>query len=91
VLDTLPIFKEELTNLIKDQLGGIQMSFFNRKKNGDRRSDKNRRKSPCGLKKRSEVDRRSGTDRRMSLYDRLPEDQQKTVEIIIEHLERKAC
>ena len=66
------------------------MSFFNRKKNGDRRSGKDRRKSISGRKKQSEGDRRSGTDRRMSLYDRLPEGQRNTVEIIIKHLERQA-
>lgn len=66
------------------------MSFLNRKKNGDRRSGKERRKSTYGRKRRNEADRRSGKDRRMTLYDRLPEDQRNTVEIIIKHLERQA-
>jgi hypothetical protein len=81
----LPIFKDELTNQIKDQWGGIQMSFFNRKIVGDRRSGKDRRKPKTGTK--SGIERRSGKDRRMSLYDRLPEKQKNTVEIIIKHLE----
>ena len=61
------------------------MSFFNIKIAGDRRSGKDRRKSNRGAKNGNE--RRSGKDRRMSLYDRLPEDQRNTVEIIIRHLE----
>ncbi|MGD8983070.1 MAG: hypothetical protein PVH99_03300 [Desulfobacteraceae bacterium] len=61
------------------------MSFFTRKIVGDRRSGKDRRKSNTGTK--SGMERRSGKDRRMSLYDRLPEDQRNTVEIIIKHLE----
>ena len=64
------------------------MSFFNRKKRIDRRSGKGRRKSNSGAK--SGIERRSGKDRRMTLYDRLPEDQRNTVEIIIKHLERQA-
>ncbi len=67
------------------------MLFFNRKVVGDRRSGKDRRKSNTGTKngieRRSGTERRSGRDRRMSLYDRLPEDQRNTVEIIIKHLE----
>ena len=66
------------------------MSFFNRRKNGDRRSGKDQRKSISRHKKRSEGGRRSGADRRMSLYDRLPENQRNTVEIIIKHLEWQA-
>ena len=66
------------------------MSFFNRKKNGDRGSGKDRRKSTSGRKGRSEADRRSGKDRRMTLYDRLPQGRRNTVEIIIKHLERQA-
>ena len=64
------------------------MSFFNRNKNKDRRSGKDRRKSNIGTK--SGIERRSGKDKRMSLYDRLPENQRNTVEIIIKHLERQA-
>ena len=64
------------------------MSFFNFKILGDRRSGKDRRKSNTGTK--SGIERRSGKDRRMTLYDRLPEDQRNTVEIIIKHLERRA-
>ena len=64
------------------------MSFFNRKKIRDRRSGKDPRKSNSGSK--SGIDRRSGKDRRLSLYDRLPENQRNTVEIIIKHLERQA-
>jgi hypothetical protein len=86
-LDILAIFKEQLTNSIKDQLGGIQMSFFNFKIVGDRRSGKDRRKS--NIETKIEIERRSGKDRRMSLYDRLPEDQTKTVEINIKELERE--
>lgn len=63
------------------------MSFFNRITNGDRRSDEERRKSTP--KRRGDLDRRNATDRRMSLYDRLPEEQRNTVEIIIKHLERQ--
>jgi hypothetical protein len=82
-LNTFPIFKEEFKNLIKNQLGGIHMSFFNSKIAGDRRSGKDRRT-------KSGNERRSGKDRRMSLYDRLPEGQRNTVEIIIKHLEEQA-
>ena len=64
------------------------MSFFNRKKSIDGRSGKDRRKANFGAKSR--IERRSGKDRRMTLYDRLPEDQRNTVEIIIKHLERQA-
>ena len=64
------------------------MSFFNFKTAGDRRSGKDRRKSNMGTKDAN--DRRSGKNRRMSLYDRLPEGQRNTVEIIIKHLERQA-
>jgi hypothetical protein len=64
------------------------MSFFGRKIVGDRRSGKNRRKSNMGTK--SGIERRSGRDRRMSLYDRLPENQKNTLEIIIKHLESQA-
>ncbi len=64
------------------------MSFFTRKILGDRRSGKDRRKSNTGsqirVERRSGIERRSGKDRRMSLYDRLPEDQRKTLEITIE-------
>jgi hypothetical protein len=64
------------------------MSFFIRKILGDRRSGKGRRKSNTGAKirveRRSGFERRSGKDRRMSLYDRLPEEQRKTLEISIE-------
>ena len=61
------------------------MSFFNSKIVGDRRSGKDRRKS--NIRTKSGTERRSGKDRRMSLYDRLPENQKNTVEIIIKHLE----
>jgi hypothetical protein len=64
------------------------MSFFNFKKTKDRRSGKDRRKSNSGSK--SGTERRSGEDRRMTLYERLPEEQRNTVEIIIKHLERQA-
>ena len=60
---------------------------FNLKIFGDRRSGKDRRKSNIGAKR--EIDQRSGNDKRMSLYDRLPENQRNTVEIIIKHLERQ--
>ena len=63
------------------------MHFFNRKKRIDRRSGKDRRKSNSAPK--SGTERRGGKDRRMTLYDRLPEDQRNTVEIIIRHLERQ--
>ena len=70
------------------------MSFFNLVIFGDRRSGKDRRKSNIGTKigieRRSGVERRSGKDRRLSLYDRLPDNQRNTVEIIIKHLERQA-
>ena len=70
------------------------MLFFNRKIVGDRRSGKDRRKSDIGTKsgieRRSGTERRSGRDRRMSLYDRLPQDQKNTLEIIIRHLESQA-
>jgi hypothetical protein len=65
------------------------MSFFNLKVFGDRRSGKDRRKSNTPSK--SGIDRRSGRNRRMSLYDRLPDNQRNTVEIIIKHLEKQAC
>ena len=65
------------------------MSFFSRNKSVDRRSGKDRRKSSFGPKNVGE--RRSGKDKRMSLFDRLPEDQRNTVEIIIKHLERQTC
>jgi hypothetical protein len=74
-----------LTYLFQNQFGGIEMLFFNRKIVGDRRSGKDRRKSNKGTK--SGIERRSGRDRRMSLYDRLPEHQRNTVEVIIKHLE----
>jgi hypothetical protein len=61
------------------------MSLFNRKIVGDRRSGKDRRKS--NLRTKSGNERRSGKERRMTLYDRLPENQKNTVEIIIKHLE----
>ena len=64
------------------------MSFFNSKIVGDRRSGKDRRKSNRGTKRG--IERRSGKDRRMSLYDRLPQDQKNTLEIIIKHLESQA-
>lgn len=64
------------------------MSFFNRKKIRDRRSGKDPRKS--NSRSKSGIDRRTGKDRRLSLYDRLPENQRNTVEIIIKHLERQA-
>ena len=64
------------------------MSFFNSKVPKDRRSGKDRRKPNMGTK--SGVERRSGKDRRMSLYDRLPQDQKNTLEIIIKHLESQA-
>ena len=64
------------------------MSFLNFKLSGDRRSGKDRRKSNMGTK--SGIERRSGKDRRMSLYDRLPERQRNTLEIIIKHLEEQA-
>ena len=64
------------------------MSFFSRKIMRDRRSGKDRRRSTSGPK--SGINRRSGKDRRLSLYDRLPENQRNTVEIIIKHLERQA-
>ena len=64
------------------------MSFFNFKILGDRRSGKDRRKS--NIETKIEIERRSGKDRRMSLWDRLPEDQRKTVEINIKELERQA-
>ena len=63
------------------------MSFFNFKIVGDRRSGKDRRKS--NLRTKGETERRSGNDRRMTLYDRLPEGQRNTVEIIIKHLEKQ--
>ena len=63
------------------------MSFFNRKKNIDRRTRKDRRKLNPSAKRGPE--RRGNRDRRMSLYDRLPENQRNTVEIIIKHLERQ--
>ena len=70
------------------------MSFFTRKIVGDRRSGKDRRKSNTGIRsgseRRSGIERRSGKDRRMSLYDRLPQDQKNTLEIIIKHLESQA-
>jgi hypothetical protein len=93
-LDIHPIFKEGLPHLIKDQLGGIQMLFFNRKIVADKRSGKDRRKSHTGFRsgseRRSGIERRCGRDRRMSLYDRLPQDQKNTLEIIIKHLESQA-
>ena len=64
------------------------MSFFNFRIVGDRRSGKDRRKS--NIETKIEIERRSGKDRRMSLWDRLPEDQRKTVEINIKELERQA-
>ena len=64
------------------------MSFFNFKIFGDRRSGKDRRKS--NIETKIEIERRSGKDRRMRLWDRLPEDQTKTVEITIKELEREA-
>jgi hypothetical protein len=64
------------------------MSFMNRKKTIDRSSAKDRRKSSRGPK--GGIERRSGKDRRMSLYDRLPEGRKNTLEIIIKHLERQA-
>ena len=64
------------------------MSFFNRKISRDKRSGKDPRKS--NSRPKSGIDRRSGKDRRLSLYDRLPENQRHTVEIIIKHLERQA-
>ena len=63
------------------------MSFFNLKGVKDRRSGKDRRKSNMGSK--GGIERRGSKDRRMSLYDRLPEKQRNTVEIIIKHLERQ--
>ena len=65
------------------------MLFFNRNKSVNKKPGKDRRKSNSGPK--SGIERRSGRDRRMSLYDRLPEDQRNTVEIIIRHLERQAA
>ena len=65
------------------------MLFFNRNKSIDRKPGKDRRKSNSGPK--SGIERRCGRDRRMSLYDRLPEEQRNTVEIIIRHLERQAA
>jgi len=65
------------------------MSFLNLKIFGDRRSGKDRRKSNIGTKSR--IERRSGKYQRMSLYDRLPENQRNTVEIIIKHLERQTA
>ena len=64
------------------------MSFFNLKLFGDRRSGKDRRKSD--FRPRIGTERRSGKNKRMSLYDRLPEGQRNTVEVIIKHLERQA-
>ena len=64
------------------------MSFFNFRIVGDRRSGKDRRKS--NIETNIEIERRSGKNRRMRLWDRLPEDQTKTVEITIEELEREA-
>jgi len=64
------------------------MFLFNRKKSIDKRLGKERRKSNLGPK--NGIERRSGKDRRMSLYDRLPEDQRNTVEIIIRHLEKQS-
>jgi hypothetical protein len=64
------------------------MSFFSRKKSIEKRTGKDRRKSNASGK--SEFERRSHRDRRMSLYDRLPEDQRNTVEMIIRHLEKQA-
>lgn len=61
---------------------------FNLKIFGDRRSGKDRRKPRFGPQ--SGGKRRSGKDKRMSLYDRLPEGQRNTVEVIIKHLERQA-
>lgn len=63
------------------------MSFFNRKKSIDKRTGKDRRKSNSSAK--GGFERRGNRDRRMSLYDRLPENQRNTVEIIIKHLERQ--
>ena len=63
------------------------MRFFNRKKSLNRRSGKDRRKSNSESK--SGIEKRRGKDRRMTLYDRLPENQRNTVEIIIKHLERQ--
>jgi hypothetical protein len=63
------------------------MSFFNRKKSLDRRTGKDRRKSNSSSK--SGFEQRGHKDRRMSLYDRLPENQKNTVEIIIKHLEKQ--
>ena len=64
------------------------MSFLNFKIVRDRRSGKDRRKS--NIETKIEIERRSGKDRRMRLWDRLPEDQTKTVEITIKELEREA-
>jgi hypothetical protein len=64
------------------------MPFFNRKKSIGRRTGKDRRKSDSSAK--SGFERRGNTDRRMSLYDRLPENQRNTVEIIIKHLEKQS-
>ena len=64
------------------------MFLFNRKKSTDRRSGKDRRNSNQGPK--NGIERRGGRDRRMSLYDRLPDDQRNTLEIIIKHLEKQA-
>ena len=63
------------------------MSFLNFKIFGDRRSGKGRRKS--NIETTIGTERRSGKDRRMSLWDRLPEDHRKTVEITIKELERQ--
>ena len=64
------------------------MSFFNFRIVGDRRSGKDRRKS--NIETKIGIERRSGKDRRMRLWDRLPEDETKTVEITIKELERQA-
>ncbi len=64
------------------------MFLFNRRKSIDRRSGKDRRNSNQGPK--NGIERRGGRNRRMSLYDRLPDDQRNTLEIIIKHLEKQA-
>ena len=67
------------------------MYFFGRKRNGDRRSSKDRRKSMDGRDKESTIIRRSGPDGPMPLYDRLTAEQKNTVEIITRYFKRQGA
>jgi len=67
------------------------MSFFNRRKGDERRSESSHENSSCfnGSEKRNGKDRRSRKDRRMDLYHQMEPSRRSAIYRIIEIMEQK--